>query len=141
MDYQLTDTFTYWWPVTVRIPNPDPDHAGEIVEQTFKMQFMALDRDEQIAEQQKLDELTAVDDIKAHEHDLLRRVCKNWVGVVGDEKAPVGFSSDAFDKALQKGWFRQGVYDAFNESMSGEEARMGNSGKPRASGLSAAAAN
>lgn len=126
MDFQLTTKFTYWWPVSVNIPNPDPDHAGKVIKQKFKMQFEAIDRDTQIENQERLDALTDAKEIVAHEHDFLRLVCKNWTGVVDTEKSPVAFSDDGFRKALQKGWFREAVYAAYNESLSGKEARLGN---------------
>ena len=37
MKFMLTDTDQYWWPVTVRVP--DPENAGQILEQEFEMQF------------------------------------------------------------------------------------------------------
>jgi hypothetical protein len=126
MDFQLTEKFNYWWPVKVSIPNPDPDHAGKVMKQTFKMQFEAIGRDTQIANQEKLDALTDAKQIVAHEHDFLRLVCKNWVGVVDDKKSPVAFNDEAFRAALQKGWFREAVYAAYNESLSGKDARLGN---------------
>lgn len=126
MDFQITKTFAYWWPVTVSIPNPDPDHAGKVIKQTFKMQFEAIDRDAQIENQQKLDVLIDPKEIVKHEHDFLRLVCKNWSGVVDDTKSPVAFSDQAFRDALQKAWFREAVYAAYNESLSGKDARLGN---------------
>jgi len=129
MNFQLVETYIYWWPVTVRIPNPEPGKAGTLIEQTFQMQFEPQSRDQIIATQKELAALTDIDEIAAREHEILRDACKDWSGVVTDGK-PVPFNAETFRAAMQKTWFRIGVYEAFNDSQSGEEARLGNSGQP-----------
>ena len=88
--------------------------------------YSQSDRDTQIENQQKLDALIDPKQIVKHEHDFLRLVCKNWSGVVDDTKSPVSFTDQAFRDALQKAWFREAVYAAYNESLSGKDARLGN---------------
>tara|TARA_R110000744_G_scaffold78295_17_gene154383 strand:+ start:1847 stop:2227 length:381 start_codon:yes stop_codon:yes gene_type:complete len=126
MNFQLTKTYRYWWPVTVRIPHPDEDKAGKVIEQTFSMQFEPQDRDAVIADQVARNEMTDITMIAKHEHDALKKACKDWKDVIGDDKKPVPFTNETFEAALQKTWFRDGVYKAFNESMTGSEARLGN---------------
>lgn len=49
--FVMTDKHLYWWPVTVRVP--DPDNAGTFAEQSFEMQFEAQPREVLLACQER----------------------------------------------------------------------------------------
>ncbi|GAA0311721.1 MULTISPECIES: hypothetical protein [Rhodovulum] len=125
MKFRLSSTAPrYWWPVKVRIP--DPDRPGAVVTQELKVQFEARTREATLAAQEEYAALTTDRDRAAHEHAELRGIVKNWDDVVDDEGGAVAFSDEAFEAALQHVWFRTALYRAFVESSAGEEARLGN---------------
>jgi hypothetical protein len=124
MQFQLVKNHRYWWPVNVRIP--DPETAGKIIEQTLKIEFEAEDRDVSAARASRYRELTDPKDILNHEVKLMTEVCKNWDDVIDPQKAPVPFTEDNFASALNQEWFRNAVFLAYGESLAGEEARLGN---------------
>lgn len=124
MKFQLVEKYRYLWPVTVRVP--DPQNPGKIVEQRFRMLFEAETREEAIAAQDKYAELKTARERANHEHDQLLKVCKGWDDVVDGEGNATAFSETSFRQAIQFAWFRVGVYAAYNESLHGEEARLGN---------------
>ncbi|TFF20542.1 hypothetical protein E3C22_16675 [Jiella endophytica] len=121
--FVLAETYRYPWPVTVHVP--DPAKAGATIEQTFEALFEAVSLDE--AEAMNADYLALKTDAErsAHQHDFLKRALKGWSGVQGPGGAEVPFTDETFATALQHAWFRQGVYRAYSQSLSGE-ARTGN---------------
>lgn len=123
MQFNLSKSYRYWWPVTVR--SPDPENPGKVIEQKLRVQFEPLPRDEEIAWQEKTAKLKTARARVEDEKVQMRSVVKNWDGVLsGSDIVP--FSPEALDLALQHPWFRIGLANAFAESLSGEEARMGN---------------
>ncbi|WP_203560909.1 hypothetical protein [Jiella pacifica] len=122
-NFVLAETYRYWWPVTVHIP--DPKAAGKTIAQAFEMEFEAIPQDEAEALQAAYLALETAEERAAHQHDLLKRVSKGWRNVEAPGGGEQPFSEHAFDKALQFPWFRAGVYRAMSQSMSGE-ARSGN---------------
>jgi hypothetical protein len=124
MKFKLVDDLVFWWPVKVSIP--DTTKPGQFVEQELEIEFEALSQNEA----QELDKLLLdADSVTARldrENILLRRVCRDWRGVVGENDQPIGFSSDALNKALGFGWFRTGVYLAYASAMAGDQARLKN---------------
>lgn len=125
MKFQLTETDRYWWPVTVRVP--DPNTAGKVVEQTFNMQFEPVSRDEAIAHEEGYATCKSAAERVSHERNHLMRIAKGWnEDVVGPDNKPVPFTEETFRQALQKSWFRIAVFNAYAESLNGEEARLGN---------------
>ena len=124
MQFKLSKSHRYWWPVTVSIP--DPENPGRFVEQNLKMQFEPLGRDEQLAAQDTAAALTSLRELAEHETEQARRIVKNWDGVVDDDGGPVPFSPELLDQALQQPWFRKAVQEALHQSMTGEKARLGN---------------
>ena len=124
MQFKLAETYRYWWPVKVRVP--DPESPGKIVEQTFKALFEPLDREEQLAESERAAGLKTMRDLVDHEIQNALRVVKNWDEVIGDGGEIVPFSEDKLRQALRHSWFRAGVQEALKESLAGEEARLGN---------------
>lgn len=124
MKFKLIDQYLYWWPVKVSIP--DPNRPGKFLSQSFEMQFEALSK----SEAEKLDALAAsietVEERQEHDNAVIAQRCKNWRGVVDEDNQEVAFSDDAFAQAMEFGWFRVGVLEAYAESISGEKARRGN---------------
>ncbi len=121
MKFVLSKKHLYWWPVTVSVPNPDRDRAGEMVEMTFRMRFEALPRDEALA----LQERAAGAEGSAHA-DMMR-VVQGWDDdVVDDDGKAVPFSAEALQQLLQISWYRLGVYRAWAASLVGEAPKRGN---------------
>lgn len=124
MKFVLAETYTYWWPVIVRAP--DPDAPGKILERTLQVQFEPQPREVAIAAQEAYAQLTTQRERDAHEVEQLMQVCKNWDDVVDGDGGAVSCTPENLTKALNIGWFRQGVYRAYSESLNGDEARLGN---------------
>lgn len=124
MKFILAASNRYWWPVKVSIPHPT--NAGQMLEQTFKMQFEAQPRDEAIKHQTEYNGLETIEQQASHDHEQLRRLCKNWDDVEDEHGKPVPFSEDAFNAAIQHIWFRTGVYRAYAESLNGAPSGLGN---------------
>lgn len=126
MKFVLTKKHLYWWPVTVSVPHPDQERAGEMLEMTFRMQFESLPRDEAKALYERIGALPA-GEAEAQSHADLMRVVKGWDDdVVDDDGRPVPFSAEALQQLLQISWYRIGVYRAWAASQVGEATRRGN---------------
>lgn len=123
MQFKLAKTHRYWWPVTVRVP--DPENAGQIIEQTLRVELEPLPRDEALAAQEAGGTLTTARAAVEHEITQTLRVVRNWDGVV-DESGTVPFSPEAMRAAMQHTWFREAVSRAIADSLNGEAARLGN---------------
>lgn len=121
--FVLAETYRYFWPVIVNVP--DPAEAGKTLEQTFDVEFEALSLDEATAMDAEYAALETARDRAAHQHDFLKRAVKGWRGVQAPGGSDVPFTEKNFALALQHAWFRQGVYRAYSQSVSGE-ARTGN---------------
>lgn len=124
MKFVLTKSHRYWWPVAVRIP--DPENPGKILEQVLKVQFEPKTREAYLAAQEKAAKLTSLRELIEHEIQEAREVIRNWDDTVGDDGQPVPFSPENLEQALQQSWFRKGVHEALEKSMNGEEAVLGN---------------
>ncbi|OJY36363.1 MAG: hypothetical protein BGP11_08445 [Rhodobacterales bacterium 65-51] len=124
MQFKLSKSYRYWWPVTVRAP--DPENAGKIIEQKLRVQFEPKPRDQMLAAQEAAAKLTSLRELTEHEIAEAKAIVRNWEGVVDEEKSIVPFSAELLEQALQQPWFRKGINDALIESMNGEEARLGN---------------
>jgi len=123
MKFVLSRNHLYWWPVTIAVPHPDLDRAGQMLEMTFRMRFEALPRDEARIMQERTAKPAGEEEPNA---DLLR-VIKGWDEDVVDEAGkPVPFSAEALRSLLQVSWFRLGVYRAWAASLVGEASRRGN---------------
>ncbi|WP_347268182.1 hypothetical protein [Paracoccus sp. (in: a-proteobacteria)] len=123
MQFKLAETYRYWWPVTVRVP--DPETPGRFVKQGFRVLFEPLDREAQLAEAEKSAALKTMRELVDHEIENALRVVRNWEGVVGDDGI-LPFSEEMLKRALRHSWFRDGLQQALKESLAGEEARLGN---------------
>ncbi len=124
MKFVLARNHLYWWPVTVAVPHPDLDRAGEMLEMTFRMRFEALPRDDARILQERA---VRPDGGEAEPNADLLRVIKGWdEDVVDGDGKPVPFSAEALRGLLQISWFRLGVYRAWSASLVGEASRRGN---------------
>lgn len=124
MQFVLAPSNAYWWPVTVRMP--DPDSAGKFLEQKFEIRFEPRDQDADLAERARI---LAIEDPAGQQRadrKSLADVCKGWRGVVTPDKAELPFNATNLDAALQKPWIRIAVWQAYWDSVSGQEARLGN---------------
>lgn len=124
MKFKLTKSHRYWWPVTVRIP--DPENPGKIIEQVLKVQFEPKSREDFLAAQERAAKMTTLRELTEHEVREVHGIVKNWDDVIGDDGQLVPFTPENLEIALQQPWFRKGVNDALTTSMNGEEARLGN---------------
>lgn len=124
MQFKLARSYRYWWPVTVRVP--DPENAGKIIEQTLKVQLEPLPQDELDAAQEESAALKTMREVTDHGIRQIQRVITNWDGVVDAAGDPVPFSDEMLKQALQHVWFRAGIQKALAESQNGEAARLGN---------------
>jgi len=123
MKFVLAAAVSYWWPVTVRIP--DPENAGAVIEQKLKVLFEPEDQDAALEQAEIYAGLATPKERAEHEHRQLARVVRGWDDVIDEEKKPVPFTEDNFRAALQQRWFRDGLYRGYAESLNGE-ARLGN---------------
>lgn len=124
MQFKLVETDRYWWPVTVRVP--DAENPGKVIEQTFRAEFEPLSPEEEQESVEAIQKLTTAREIHAHGLEQSARVVRNWEGVIDGQGNPVPFSPEMLALALKKSWFRLGIQQALKESLSGEEARLGN---------------
>ena len=124
MKFVLTEKPRYWWPVTVRVP--DPDHPGRIIEQQLKVLFEPQDREASIASAEAHLALTSDRARADHEIDLMLNVVRDWDDVEDSDKRPIPFTPEIFRSAVGQSWFRAGVSEAYAESLAGQEARLGN---------------
>lgn len=124
MKFKLSETCRYWWPVTVR--QPDPERAGKFATSTLEVLFEPDTRDQVLADIETLTALAT--DVERVEHEINRylRMIADWRNVVDDNDQPVPFSSAALRQALGRNWFREAVDRAFSDSVLGQEARLGN---------------
>lgn len=126
MKFKIAKERLFWWPVKVSFPNPDPKQAGKLISQEFNMQFAALPKEE-YAKAQAARAQMSLEEAVEHEHDLMIRVCRNWDDqVVDEEGAPVSFSEDVLRDLMSDGYFRIGLYSAYQQATSGEAARSKN---------------
>ncbi len=124
--FRMVSRRRYSWPVTVRFPDPDPNRAGEIVEQTFTVLFEEMPRDEARALQDEIEALPPREQ-EERQHDMLVAVIKGWGDdIVDHADQPIPFSEAALREGLQSSFLRIGLYRAYVQSLTGEAARKGN---------------
>lgn len=118
--FTLVSQHLFWWPVTVRMP--DPIETGRINSHTFEMRFEATPQEEAIAYQEELAALPLADQAR-RQNEQLMRVAKGWREVVDESGNAVPFSVESLKAAMQFTWFREGVWTAYMDGLSGTEAR------------------
>ncbi|MEP3298550.1 MAG: hypothetical protein ABJO27_19110 [Pseudoruegeria sp.] len=124
MKFVLADTPRYWWPVVVSMP--DNDNAGAFVEVPFKVLFEPRDQDEELAEQNRLAAIKDLTERIKEERKSLASLIKDWQEIVDPDKTPVPFSAENLDRMLRQSWARAGVIKAYQDSLSGGQAHLGN---------------
>lgn len=127
MNFKITDTYRFWWPVTVRIPHPE--NAGAVIEQTFEGLFEALNDDKANELDEAFAGLETDEERKAHQHDVIRAVLKDWRGVVAEDESEQPFTSEALEQCIKNNRFRVGVYEAYAQAMRAEATQDGPSAK------------
>lgn len=123
MKYVLADTSSYWWPVTIR--RPDPENAGKIVEQTFKVRLIPKGQDALLEEEEAIRSKPNLRAQAKAEREALADKVDGW-DVTDANGQEVPFSRERLLDELQNSWFRIGLYNAIAQSAAGEEARLGN---------------
>lgn len=120
--FVVTDKHSFERTVTVKMPSPDK--ADAIVEQSFKMTFLAVDQDEARAWDEEQAARPA-EERRAHEHDFLVKVSMGWAEIVDEGKQPIPFSAGTLRLLLKRAWFERAVYEAYRAGMAAEP-RLGN---------------
>lgn len=124
MKFKLSDEHLYWWPVEVK--KPDPDKAGKLKVEKLEMLFAAVPEDEAKKQQEEFAKLNTDVEREAHQRKILKLVCRDWRDVVGDDDEAIPFSQSVFDQFMQLPWHRTALYRAYGQSLTGDEARLGN---------------
>lgn len=125
MKFVATAEFTYWWPIKIKMPNPEK--SGQWKTETFEMLFAAVSVDEAERIAADIRELKTDEEKAGHTHDQLLNACRDWRGVVDDDKKPVPFDRDLLLAMLKAApWYRQGIYQSYGASLVSEGARTGN---------------
>lgn len=112
--FVLTDDLTFWWPVTVYVP--DTKTPGRLVGQTFDVKFKSLAADRARELKAQFDALEGSDQRDAHQDWLATEVTVDWRKIVDENKEEIPFSSEALSRALQYSWFRIGIYNAWTDA-------------------------
>ncbi|ESY49019.1 MULTISPECIES: hypothetical protein [unclassified Mesorhizobium] len=123
MKFKLVEDYTYWWPVTVDLP--DPDKPGKVVKQSFTIQFKPISGDESAALIKEIQALPPEERL-ARQHEELLRSSKDWRDVTDENGEQVPFTEAALKACLQHSWFSRGLYKAYAQSLTPDEARRGN---------------
>jgi len=117
MKFVLAEDYTYWWPVTVHIP--DPDKPGNTLSQNFEARFKAVPS-ERLRELEK----SEVGGSKAESIEaLIREALIDWRDVEAEGGDDIPFSPDALTGALRFSFFQVGVFAALIESAQGGAAQ------------------
>lgn len=122
--FTLTTRHVFWWPVTVR--RPDPETPGAFTEDHFEIQFEAIPQREAEDIERELLKLTEADEIRQRRFDLLKRVTRDWRQVCDADGQPLTFSEPVFAAALEWPWFSSAVLDAYLEAITGGGGRRKN---------------
>ena len=127
MKFVLTAEHTYWTPVKVRIPNPDPKRAGQFIEQSFKVKFRAVPLDEARALAEEIAAIEDVGEAVLRQNDLLKTAVIGWdESIVGDDENPIPFDAAALEQVLSNVWALRGMWEAWRSSVNEDKARKGN---------------
>lgn len=112
----------HWWPVVVKAPSSTT--PGAIVEHRFEVLFETLEHDEAEKIDNEVSAAELAGDVSKR-NVLLRRVVKDWKGVVDQKQQPIPFSTEVLDKVLQLTWNRIGFNRAWTAYQNGDP-RLGN---------------
>lgn len=145
--FKLVKNLAVWWPVSVL--EPDNDNPGSLREFTFEAEFVIRCKDDlksyNDARDALLQQLPSADDyaadykaaslkaaeigtqIEAHDQSMFHLMVTDWRGVVGADDQVLPFSADNLDMALGLDRVRLGFNRAYDEAISQDKARLGNS--------------
>ncbi|NSZ48446.1 hypothetical protein [Agrobacterium vitis] len=145
--FKLVPTLTAWWPVSVL--EPDSNNPGKLKEETFEAEIVIRGKDELKPYDDKRAELVgklptaeefATDykaasekaaeirkQIEAHDQSMFHLMISNWRGILDANDQPLPFSADNLDMALGFDRIRVGLNRAYEEAVSNDKARLGNS--------------
>jgi hypothetical protein len=145
--FKLVKNLAVWWPVSVL--EPDNDNPGTLKEFTFEAEFVIRGKDDlksyNDARDALLQQLPSADDyaadykaasekaseigakIEAHDQSMFHLMVTDWRGVVGADDQVLPFSADNLDMALGLDRVRLGLNRAYDEAVSNDKARLGNS--------------
>lgn len=124
MKFVLGNSSAVWWPVIVK--RPDPEAPGKTVTQTLKAQFMPVEQDAFLAEQERIAAIPGLRDRAAAERAFLAGTFLDWADVEDPDGNSVPCTAEARAAALQDGAFRTALWAALGQVSLGEEARLGN---------------
>ena len=136
--FRFVKSLTFWWPVTVR--EPDPDQPGAMVEQSFEAQFRLIDDARVKASRQArralMDRLTPdmsagdieaiQDEIDAHDRAALAEVLADWRDICDGDGLPIPFSGPAFEELYGERRFRAALTRAYGEAIAEDGGRVKN---------------
>ncbi|MBO0346044.1 hypothetical protein J0X15_12495 [Roseibium sp. CAU 1637] len=117
MQFRLSDTYAFWWPVTVKMP--DPDKPGKVLDQSFEAQFLMIGSER----------LAALDGEGGDQHAVLKEVWTDWRGVEDENGSEAEFSDEARDRCLDYAHVRLALYTAYLEASSGRPSHSGQTGQ------------
>ncbi|HTM76559.1 MAG TPA: hypothetical protein VL133_02880 [Devosia sp.] len=109
--FVLKNHYEYWWPVKVRLPNPDK--GGAFIEQTFNAKFRSMSP----AKAMELGAGAGDEGTNA----FIKEVVMDWdETIVDDDGDTVAFSEAALEDLLANVWVLRGFWAAWSESITGE---------------------
>lgn len=103
MKFKQIEGLVFWWPVPVRVP--DPEKAGAVTELEFDVQFLQLSSE-------------AIDGFGADENALMRAAVQNWRKVEDDNDKPIAFSPAGLDRLLASQFVKPALFRAYAEGLS-----------------------
>lgn len=124
MKFVPTEERLFWWPVSVR--TPDPDKPGAVVVEKYEARFRALTRSRALVIEQAMRAAGSDAERSDREHDLLRETVVDLRGIEGADGEALAFTPLLLDQLIEFSWHRAGLYEAYAQAMRGEEARIKN---------------
>lgn len=116
----------FWWPVTVRYPGD-----GEMIEATFRAEFMMIDEDELVASaRDDATEPKSWGELIAQDRARLSEVWTGWQGIGTEGGGELEFTHENRADLLERRDIRIAVGKAYAEAM--YDQRSGNSAAPPA---------
>jgi hypothetical protein len=136
--FKLSSELTFPWPV--KVIEPDPKHAGKLIEHEFQVIFAIIDPDDakKSAEERRtilakmkpeteLGELKVIQaELSAHDEKALRAVVRGWENIIDDDGKPIKFTDVTFRAAYAHERVKVALIRAYEEAISQDKARLGN---------------
>ena len=113
--FKIAENVTYKWPVTVAIPQD----GGKFVKATFSAEFKGLTQPE-------IDAIIQASRNGDTDADICVSCLVGWSGVKDSDDQDLPYSDAAKERLLAIPYVRNGVVNAFFESISGGAARRKN---------------